>query len=254
VESEPPRTRDSALAPPSLASLGTATTGADSSCATGVSSSLEPAAAQADTEMSLLLSLRAGDERAFLTLVRAHHGALVRVARGYVGRNELAEEVAQEAWQGFLESLPRFEPRTATVKTWLFRILVNCARARGRKERRTTPLSALARESDDDGPAVPADRFSPEGNIWAGHWSSAPRKFVLDDPAVSRETRELLTSAIAALPESQREVMTLRDVEGWSADEVCTSLALSEMNQRVLLHRARSKVRAYLEQQLGEGT
>jgi RNA polymerase sigma-70 factor (ECF subfamily) len=202
-------------------------------------------------EEQLLRALRAGDERAFLVLVRAHHASLVRVARGYVGRVEVAEEVAQEAWQGFLESLPRFEPHTATVKTWLFRILVNCARARQRKERRSVPMSSLTRE-DDDGPAVPPERFSAEGEVWAGHWSSPPRKFVLDDPAISRETRELLSAAIHGLPEQQREVMTLRDVEGFSSDDVCTALALSETNQRVLLHRARSKVRAYLEEQLGE--
>ncbi len=204
-----------------------------------------------DAEYQLLLSLRAGDERAFLALVRAHHGALVRVASGYVRPKEVAEEVAQEAWEAFLQSLPKFEPTTATVKTWLFRILVNCARARGRKERRSMPMSALGRDGDDEGPSVPADRFTPEGEVWAGHWSSPPRKFVLDDPAVSRETREQLSAAIAGLPESQREVITLRDVEGWSAEEVCTALALSELNQRVLLHRARSKVRAYLEAQLG---
>jgi RNA polymerase sigma-70 factor (ECF subfamily) len=202
-------------------------------------------------ETQLLLALRAGDERAFLVLVRAHHASLVRVARGYVGRVEVAEEVAQEAWQGFLESLPRFEPHTATVKTWLFRILVNCARARQRKERRSVPMSSLIRE-DDDGPAVPPERFSAEGEVWAGHWSSPPRKFVLDDPAISRETRELIGAAIHGLPDQQREVMTLRDVEGFSSEEVCTALALSEMNQRVLLHRARSKVRAYLEEQLAE--
>ena len=205
------------------------------------------------SDEQLLLALRAGDERAFLVLVRTHHASLVRVARGYVGRVDVAEEVAQEAWQGFLESLPRFEPRAATLKTWLFRILVNCARARHRKERHSVPMSSLTRTTDDDdGPAVSPDRFSAEGEVWAGHWSSPPRKFVLDDPAVSRETRELLTAAIHGLPEQQREVMTLRDVEGFGAEEVCTALGLNETNQRVLLHRARSKVRAYLEAQLGE--
>jgi RNA polymerase sigma-70 factor, ECF subfamily len=203
------------------------------------------------SDEQLLLALRDGDERAFLVLVRTHHASLVRVARGYVGRVDLAEEVAQEAWQGFLESLSRFQPGAATLKTWLFRILVNCARVRSRKERRSTPFSALRTDQEEAGPAVPPERFSPEGDVWAGHWCSPPRGFVLDDPAVSRETRELLTAAIDALPASQREVMTLRDVEGWSADEVCSALALTEMNQRVLLHRARAKVRAYLERELG---
>lgn len=207
---------------------------------------------QHERDQQLLAALRAGDERAFLTLVRAQHGALIRVALGYVREATIAEEVAQEAWAGFLESLPRFRPETATVKTWLFRILINCARARGRKERRSVPLSALASETDDDGPLVPPERFVPEGHVWAGHWASAPRKFVLDDPAVSREARELLTEAIYSLPESQREVMILRDVEGLEADEVCSALALSEPNQRVLLHRARTKVRNYLEARLGK--
>ena len=206
---------------------------------------------QRERDEQLLVALRAGDERAFLGLVNAQHGALIRVAVGYVRERAIAEEVAQEAWAGFLESLPRFQPDSATLKTWLFRILINCARARGRKERRSVPMSALA--SDDDGPVVAADRFVPEGELWAGHWSSAPRKFELDDPAVSRETRELLCEALAALPENQREVMMLRDVEGFSGEEVCAALALSEANQRVLLHRARSKVRGFLESRLGEG-
>lgn len=207
--------------------------------------------AQHECDLQLLAALRAGDERAFLTLVRAQHGALIRVALGYVREATIAEEVAQEAWAGFLESLPRFQPEAATVKTWLFRILINCARARGRNERRSVPLSALASEADE-GPLVSPERFVPEGHVWAGHWSSAPRKFVLDDPAVSREARELLTEAIYSLPESQREVMILRDVEGLDADEVCSALALSEPNQRVLLHRARTKVRNYLEARLGK--
>lgn len=219
----------------------------------GVQSEAPPPGTSArDAEYELLRALRAGDERVFVTLVRTHHGALVRVALGYVRRAEVAEEVAQEAWQGFLESLAKFEPDTASVKTWLFRILVNCARARSRKERRSVPMSELVREEDDDGPSVPYERFRPEGEVWAGHWSSPPLKFALDDPAVNRETRELLSAAIQALPDSQREVMTLRDVEGWTAEEVCTALSLSEPNQRVLLHRARSKVRTYLERLLGK--
>lgn len=210
------------------------------------------ASSERSDDVQLLTALRAGDERAFLLLVREHHRALVRVACGYVKSDAIAEEVAQEAWENFLQTLTRFEPHTATLKTWLFRILVNCARARSRKERRSLPWSALPHEDEEHGPVVPPERFSPEGDVWAGHWSSAPRKFVLDDPAVSREARELLTAAIEALPENQREVMTLRDVEGWSADDVCAALALSEPNQRVLLHRAPAKVRAYLERELGE--
>jgi RNA polymerase sigma-70 factor (ECF subfamily) len=128
--------------------------------------------------------------------------------------------------------------------------LINCARARQRKERRIVPLSSLE-AAGEDGPTMPRERFQPEGHQWAGHWSSVPRSFVLDDPAVSAETRALLSEGIAALPETQREVMTLRDVEGLSAEQVCNILSLSDMNQRVLLHRARAKVRAALEERLG---
>lgn len=208
-----------------------------------------PDAGVLDDDERLLSALRGGDEAVFQLLVRRYHRPLVRVALGYVKRLDIAEEVAQDAWQGLFESLPRFTPQ-ASLKTWLYRILINCARARQRKERRSTPLSAFERQ-DDTGPAVSADRFSPEDHPWAGHWSSAPRKFVLDDPAASAETRALLSSAIEALPENQREVIVLRDVEGWSSEDVCNALGLSDMNQRVLLHRARSKVRNYLEERLG---
>ena len=213
------------------------------------------AAPSLEDEQRLVAALRAGDEQAFVRFVHMHHGALIRVARSYVRRPELAEEVAQEAWQGLIESLPRFEPRTATLKTWLFRILVNCARARARKERRNTPSAALSGDDGDgEGPVVAAERFAPDDHPWAGHWVSPPRKFVLEDPAVSHETRELLNEAIARLPETQREVLLLRDVEGWTAQDVCDALGTTDMNQRVLLHRARSKVRAYLEDRLGEGS
>lgn len=208
-----------------------------------------PDAGVLDDDERLLAALRGGDEAVFRLLVRRYHRPLVRVALGYVKRIDVAEEVAQEAWQGLLESLSRFTPQ-ASLKTWLYRILINCARARQRKERRSTPLSAFERP-DDDGPAVSPDRFSPPDHPWAGHWSSAPRRFVLDDPAASAETRALLTAAIEALPENQREVMVLRDVEGWSSEDVCNALELTDMNQRVILHRARAKVRTYLEERLG---
>ncbi len=197
----------------------------------------------------MLAALRRGDEHAFVLLFKRYHRPLVRLAVRYVKRDDLAEEVAQEAWQGLLESLARFT-LDASLKTWLYRILINCARARERKERRSVPLSSLEREGEE-GPAVTPERFQQEGHPWAGHWSSAPRKFVLDDPAISAETRALISEAIDALPETQREVMVLRDVEGLSSEQVCNILALSDMNQRVLLHRARAKVRTLLEARLG---
>lgn len=200
----------------------------------------------------MLAALKRGDEPAFVVLFRRYHKPLVRLAASYVKRDDIAEEVAQEAWQGLFESLARFTLE-ASIKTWLYRILINCARARQRKERRNVPISSLQTERED-GPAVPCERFQPEGHQWAGHWSSAPRSFVLDDPAVSAEARMLISAAIAALPENQREVMTLRDVEGFSSEQVCNVLSLSDMNQRVLLHRARAKVRAALEERLGGAT
>lgn len=216
---------------------------------------MDPTVARAAAESLLendelmLAALKRGDEQAFVLLFKRYHRPLVRVAASYVRRNDVAEEVAQEAWQGLFESLPRFT-LDASLKTWLYRILINCARARQRKERHSVPMSSLEREGDE-GPAVAPERFQPEGHQWAGHWSAVPRTFVLDDPAVSAETRALISEAIALLPESQREVMMLRDVECFSSDQVCNVLALSDMNQRVLLHRARAKVRTYLEERLG---
>jgi RNA polymerase sigma-70 factor (ECF subfamily) len=204
---------------------------------------------QLENDELTLAALKRGDEAAFVLLFKRYHRPLVRLAASYVKRDDIAEEVAQEAWQGLFESLARFTLE-ASIKTWLYRILINCARARQRKERRIVPLSSLEAQGDE-GPSVPRERFQAEGHQWAGHWSSVPRSFVLDDPAVSAEARVLLSGAIAALPENQREVMTLRDVEGFSAEQVCNILALSDMNQRVLLHRARAKVRAALEERLG---
>lgn len=209
----------------------------------------QPDSALLEDDQRLLVLLRSGNEAAFVALVKRYHGPLVRLATSFVKRGDIAEEVAQEAWQGLLESLERFTAQ-ASLKTWLYRILINCARARARKERHSIPLSAF--ESDDpDAPAVSPDRFSPPGHAWEGHWASPPRQFILGDPAVSAEVRVLLREGIGALPEPQREVMFLRDVEGWSSEDVCEACGLSESNQRVILHRARAKVRAFLEERLG---
>lgn len=187
-----------------------------------------------------LAKLREGDERAFMELVARHGGAMHRIARVYAP--SAADEVVQEAWAELLTSLDRFEGRSS-VKTWLFKILLNVARARGRKEGRSIPMSAL--EGDDE-PAVPAERFHGSGHVWAGHWASAPVAFP-SDPAVQSETREKLKAAIDELPALQREVMILRDVEEWDSQDVCNALGITDTNQRVLLHRARSRVRASLE-------
>lgn len=194
-------------------------------------------------------ALRAGDERAFLALVERHQRGMVRVASLYVKSAATAEEVVQEAWIGVLRGLDGFEGRSS-LKSWIFGIVVNCARARAVRDGRMVPLSSLLAEAEDDGPSVAAERFLGDGQRWAGHWAEPPSPWP-DTWVESREMVALVQEAMAALPEAQRTVMSLRDVDGWDSSEVCELLGISEGNQRVLLHRARSKVRGSLEQQLG---
>ncbi|HKP63802.1 MAG TPA: sigma-70 family RNA polymerase sigma factor [Polyangiales bacterium] len=206
-----------------------------------------PASTSNEHEAEFLASLRAGDEAAFCSLVDTYHLALVRLARQYVANPAVAEEVAQETWVAFVEGLARFEGRSS-LKTWLFRTLLNCARSRKRKEVRSVPFSALSDPDSPEGPAVDPTRFRPDG-VWAGHWAVIPRSFAADGESklLTGELRERVQAAIDALPDAQREVLTLRDVEGFAADEVCEVLGVSEVHQRVLLHRARAKVRASIE-------
>jgi RNA polymerase sigma-70 factor (ECF subfamily) len=200
--------------------------------------------------VALLTRLRAGDEAAFADLVHMWTPSLLRVALMYVPSRAVAEEVVQETWLGVLNGLDRFEGRSS-LKTWIFRILVNRARTRGERERRTIPFAAMAsREADDEFTAVDADRFVGPAN--EGFWATPPRRWETDPERAleSAETLELVKAAIAKLPEAQRTVITLRDLEGWSSEETRNALEISETNQRVLLHRARSKVRAALEEHL----
>lgn len=202
-------------------------------------------------EAQLLDALRAGDESAFSALVREYHSSLVRVARIYVSTLASAEEVAQETWVGVLNGLDRFEGRSS-LRTWIFRILTNIAKTRAQRDGRTLPFSALQDPGRVPEAAVDADRFlDPEHPRWPGHWAIKPGAWP-EDALVAAETRERLAEAIEVLPASQRAVITLRDVEGWDSAEVCNALGLTETNQRVLLHRARSKVRAALEWYLQE--
>jgi RNA polymerase sigma-70 factor (ECF subfamily) len=194
-----------------------------------------------EDERQLVAALRAGDEAAFRELINRYHASLVRVARMYVPTQAIAEEVAQETWLAVLEGIDRFEGRSS-LKTWIFRILTNRAKTRGMREGRSLPFSSLER----DEPAVEPERFRGPEEPWPGHWSAHPRAFP-EERLLAAETRDVIQDAIDKLPETQRSVITLRDVEGWSADEVCNALTLSETNQRVLLHRARSAVRAALE-------
>jgi RNA polymerase sigma-70 factor, ECF subfamily len=192
----------------------------------------------------LLERLRAGDEQAFDMLVNEHDGALRRVARTLVRTPSLADEVVQETWLSVFRGLDSFEGRSS-LRTWIFRILVNQAITRGVRESRSVPFSSLG----DDETAVDPERFLP-----GGAWASPPQPLdgIPEDVLLGAEARARVLEAIAELPPVQRQVITLRDVEGWSSAEVREALDLSEANQRVLLHRARSKVRARLEEYLGE--
>jgi RNA polymerase sigma-70 factor (ECF subfamily) len=198
---------------------------------------------------ALVAALRRGDEDAFAQLVTSLHAAMLRVARMYVGNNGVAEDVIQQTWLGVLQGLDRFEGRSA-LRTWIFRILVNIAKTRGKNESRSVPFSALAEaELADDDPALPGECFLlDEQDPTRGHWISAPRDWstLPEDRLLSAEARAVIAQAIAMLPPAQRTVITLRDVDGCSAEEVCEALAISAGNQRVLLHRARAKVRTAL--------
>jgi RNA polymerase sigma-70 factor (ECF subfamily) len=169
----------------------------------------------------------------------------------YVRDRAVAEEVVQETWLGVLNGLDRFEERSS-LKTWIFRILTNRAKTRGKRETRSVPFSALADPDELERPSVDPGRFRGREELFFGQWSSPPRPWadVPEERLLARETRERIAAAITELPPAQREVITLRDVEGWSSDEVCNALDLSETNQRVLLHRARTKVRQTLAQYL----
>jgi RNA polymerase sigma-70 factor (ECF subfamily) len=226
---------------------------------TGVQREVErvaPAGSAPADEAQLVEALRRGDEATFVALLERYHGALVRLATVYVGDRVVAEEVAQETWLGVLQGLDRFEARSS-LKTWIFHILTNRAKTRAQREGRSVPFSALW--DPDTAPAEPAvepERFLPADHPrWPRHWASRPQSWddLPEERLLSRETGARLQEAIAALPPSQREVLTLRDVEGWTAGEVCNTLGISETNQRVLLHRARSKVRRALERYLSEG-
>lgn len=202
------------------------------------------------SDAELIPALLRGDEAAFAELVQRYHAALLGVARLHVADAGLAEEVVQETWVGVLRGIGRFEGR-ASLKTWIFHILLNQARRRGAREHRVIPFSALvSAETDSPDPAVDPDRFRPpDAAAWPGHWSTPPQAWqsLPEDFVLHGETQVYLRAAIDHLPPAQRTVMALRDLEGWSAEEVCNILAISDSNQRVLLHRARSKVRGTLE-------
>jgi RNA polymerase sigma-70 factor (ECF subfamily) len=193
-----------------------------------------------DDDAELTQRLRAGDEQAFVILVRRYHDPMLRVACSFVPSLAVAEEVVQDTWMGVLRGVNGFEGRSS-FRTWLFRILVNRARTAGVRERRTVAVG-------DTGPAVEASRFDS-----AGGWADPPEHWIdeIDDRLYAGKLADRIRSAIGDLPPRQREVVTLRDVEGMSSSEVCHLLDISDGNQRVLLHRGRSKVRQVLETEFG---
>lgn len=193
-------------------------------------------------DAELVARLQAGDEAAFAVLVERYHASMLRLAGAFVPSRAVAEEVVQDAWLGVVRGIHRFE-RRSSLRTWLFRILANRARSAGVRERRTTAVPG--RE-----PAVDPHRFGP-----GGQWVDPPSPWSdeVEDRLVAAETVQRIRGLVDTLPEGQRQVLTLRDLEGLSSKEVCEVLEITESNQRVLLHRARSKVRRMLEQDLGKG-
>jgi RNA polymerase sigma-70 factor (ECF subfamily) len=199
-------------------------------------------------DQALIEALKRGDEAAFVKLVEAYQGLLIRLAMPYVAHRAMAEDVVQETWLGVLRGLDRFEARSS-FKTWICRILVNRARTRAQRDGRLVPFSSFTpADEEGDEPAVDPARFYSSGRN-EGHWMSMVQSWddLPEESLLSDETRERVRTAVEALPASQRTVITLRDVEGWPSSEVCAALEISEANQRVLLHRARGKVRQALE-------
>ena len=214
-----------------------------------------PAVHTGDADADLVAGLKRRDEAAFVTLVERYQGPLLRLALVYCRSRDIAEEVVQDAWLGVLKGIDRFEGKAA-FRTWLFRILVNRARTNAGREGRTLSFSSLEDEAGSPGePAVSPERFRPADDKWPHNWAVPPRSWgeSADAKLLSSETMELVKRAIDALPPAQQQVITLRDIEGLTAEDVCNVLTISETNQRVLLHRARSRVRAQLERHFSDG-
>jgi RNA polymerase sigma-70 factor, ECF subfamily len=198
-------------------------------------------------EADLLAALRTGDESTFATLIDAWSPGLLRTAQSFVAGRHTAEDVVQETWIAVLRGLDRFEGR-ATVRTWIYQILVNIAKDRGRRDARLVPTEDLT----GYGTTVDPDLFRGTGDPYPGHWRTAPEPWPTpESSALDAETRRTLEAALRRLPPRQRVVITLRDVQGYGSDEVCQILDITPENQRVLLHRARAAVRAALSTRYG---
>jgi RNA polymerase sigma-70 factor, ECF subfamily len=200
-------------------------------------------------DRELVKRLRDGDESAFVELIDRYGATMLRVAQMYVRDRGTAEEVVQETWLAVLNGIDRFEERSS-LKTWLFRILTNRAKTRGQRDGRMVPFSALVGAGEEaDEPSVDPDRFLGPDSPHPGAWAAPPVPWP-QDKLLEGETLGVIEMAIGTLPEAQREVILLRDVDGWTPMEVSDVLGITDGNQRVLLHRARSKVRAALEEYL----
>jgi RNA polymerase sigma-70 factor (ECF subfamily) len=203
-------------------------------------------------DLALVERLRTGDETAFMMLVEQHQAAMLRIARMYVSTRAAAEEAVQEGWLGILKGLDRFEGRSS-LRTWMYRIVANVAKTRGQRDGRSIPFSSL--EGDDAGSGVDPEWFQSQAERAPGGWRSFPEDWrgIPEERLTAHETLAAIESAIDDLPPMQAEVLRLRDVLGWSSEEVRNALELTETNQRVLLHRARSRVRRALHGYLVEG-
>jgi RNA polymerase sigma-70 factor (ECF subfamily) len=203
----------------------------------------------ATDDLSVIEALRRGDETAFARLVDLYHASLRRVARLYISDRAVADEVVQDTWLAVIQGIWAFEGRSS-LKTWIFRILINRAKTRAAREGRTVPFARFDADVDVAEAGVAADRFWPADHpTEPDHWTHSLRELGASPECrlLAREAREQLQHAIEALPENQRLVLVLRDVEGRSTEEVCNALGFQETNVRVLLHRARGKVRIALE-------
>jgi RNA polymerase sigma-70 factor, ECF subfamily len=216
---------------------------------------LHPTSTSGDAET--VLALRSGDEASFLALVQRYQRPLLRLAQTFVPSQAVAEEVVQDTWLAVIKGIDAFKGRSS-LRTWIFRILTYQAKSRGERERRSIPMSAFEpMDPGSDEPAVDPSRFRPAGDPrWPGHWADPPADWESDAEArlLGHEAQHVISSAMETLAPAQRLVMTLRDLEGWDSDEVCAALEISPGNQRVLLHRARSRVRASLERYFREAT
>jgi RNA polymerase sigma-70 factor, ECF subfamily len=203
-------------------------------------------------DAELITAIRGGDSNAFASLVDRHSSAMVRVAMAYVPTRAAAEETVQETWIAVMRGIDRFEGRSS-LKTWIFRILTNLAMRAGPRERRSVPFSALAAAEDSGEPTVDPDRFlAADHERFGGHWLVMPTAWPTpEEGLLAGEIRDVIAAAIGALPVAQRTVIALRDVEGWSSEEVCETLEITAGHQRVLLHRARARVRQEIEDYYG---